>query len=89
MRKMAAAIALFIRCRLKIRNLTQLTRSFSTTRQLNQKINNSGKFWFLISGGLLAFSYTKWQQLQTVYAFNPKKIKVREYIYFVSDTYKE
>lgn len=77
--KMALVIGLPIRrCRLKIPNLTQFTRSFNSSASIKRAIGRNDRYWYLIGGSLVAFTYAKWHRLGTVQAFNPKKIKVSE-----------
>lgn len=79
---MASVISLPIRwSRLKITNLKQLTRSFSTNSSINRGLNSGQSYWwYLLGGSVCAGVYLKWQQSTTVNAFNLKKIKVSVFV---------
>lgn len=75
--KMALVIGVPIRrCRLKILNFIQLTRNFNSSTPIKRTIGRNDKFWYLIGGSLVAFTYAKWHRTGNVQAFNPKKLKV-------------
>lgn len=74
--KMATVVGSSFRFRAKLFNFTQFGRCYSTSRSSNRSIRENAKYWCLFGGGLLAVSYVKWAEYQTVHAFNPKKIKV-------------
>lgn len=83
--KMASVIGSSFRCRRFFSNFTQLSRNYSSANNCNRSLNKSAKYWCLIGGGLLAFSYVNWKKLDTVHAFNPKKIKVSRPIHVQYD----
>ncbi|KAG4068362.1 hypothetical protein HA402_007882 [Bradysia odoriphaga] len=61
--------------RCKAKNYThcaQIIRNYSSTKSIR---NNSFTLIGVLSGGLAAISYLKWQKTAVVEAFNPKKMK--------------
>lgn len=85
--KMASIIGSSFRCRRIFLNFAQLSRNYSSANNCNRSLKNSAKHWCLIGGGLLAFSYVNWKKLDTVHAFNPKKIKVSRPIHVYTYTH--
>lgn len=77
--EMATVIGLPVRwSRLNIKNIKQITYSYSTKSRIYHKLNSSKNYWcYLLGGSVLFGSYLQWRNSNTVYAaFNPKKIKV-------------
>lgn len=64
--------------RCKSLNYAQITRQYSNVKYV--KSNNSLKLLGVLSSGVVALSYLKWQNKNVVVhaAFNPKKMKVGE-----------
>lgn len=60
--------------RCKGTNYRQIIRHYSNVKYT--KSSNSFKLLGVLSGGLAALSYLKWQNTTVVQAFNPKKMKV-------------
>lgn len=62
--------------RTKTTNYAQILRHYSNVKHTKSISNNSLKLLGVLSGGLAALSYLKWQNTYVVQAFNPKKMKV-------------
>lgn len=76
--RMASVISLPV-ClsRIKIRNFNRFSCNYCTIRPINRRLNSFQRYWcYLLGGSVLTGVFFKWQQFNTVCAFNPKKIKV-------------